>query len=368
MDAGASAASNGSAHPPAGNGEAVRSPFAVPFHIGSVTIPNRIVLGPMAGLTNSAYRRHLKAHGAGMVTTEMVSAHGLLYGNVRTREFLDFAEEERPVAVQLFADDPEAMAAAAEAVLSRPRPPDLLDINMGCPVKKVVRTGAGSALLGDPDKAVAVAAAVLRVAAQAGVPVTVKLRSGLKEGDRTAVSLAQRLEAAGVLALGLHPRAADQFYRGKADHSVTADVVRAVAIPVIASGDIVSVAAALEVLAVTGAAAVMVARGGAGNPWLVDALLAGAASGEAARTAGEFEARPPLGVVVDDLRVLLGRAAEDLGGERAARWSRKLLGWYLRPAGIPAEVVQGLRRLPDVATLDAALVVLTDQARGRIVT
>lgn len=342
---------------------AARSPFALSFSIGSVTIPNRVVLGPMAGLTNSAYRRHLKAHGAGMVTTEMVSAHGLLYGNVRTQEFLDFADEERPFAVQLFADDPEAMAAAAEAVLSRPRPPDLLDINMGCPVRKVVRTGAGSALLGDPDKAVAVVSAVVRVAAQAGVPVTVKLRSGLKEGDRSAVRLAQRLEAAGVLGLGVHPRAASQFYRGTADHSVTADVVRAVAIPVIASGDIVSVAAALDVLAATGAAAVMVARGGAGNPWLVDALLAGRSpAGGAARPADHPEPRPPLDVVVEDLRVLLGRAAEDLGGERAARWSRKLLGWYLRPVGISAAVIESLRKLPDVAALDAALVALIDQA------
>jgi tRNA-dihydrouridine synthase B len=116
MDAGTPAARNASARPAAENGAAFRFPFAVPFRIGSVSIPNLIVLGPMAGLTNSAYRRHLKAHGAGMVTTEMVSAHGLLYGNVRTREFLDFAEEERPVAVQLFADDPAAMAAAAEAV------------------------------------------------------------------------------------------------------------------------------------------------------------------------------------------------------------------------------------------------------------
>jgi tRNA-dihydrouridine synthase B len=340
--------------------------LATPFCIGSVTIPNRIVLGPMAGLTNSAYRRHMKTHGAGMVTTEMVSAHGLLHGNARTREFLAFSEEERPVAVQLFADDPSAMAAAAEAVLAQPRPPDILDINMGCPVRKVVRTGAGSALLGDPDKAVAVASAVVRVATQVGVPVTVKLRSGLKEGDRTAVEVAQRLEAAGVLGLCVHPRAATQFYHGAADHSVTAEVVKTVGIPVIASGDIFSVAAALAVLEATGAAAVMVARGVAGNPWLMDALLAhglsdGGACAGASGAAAHPGARPPLDVVVDDLRRLLALAAEDLGGARAARWSRKLLGWYLRPAGIPAAVVEGLRKLPDTAALDAALVALKDQ-------
>jgi tRNA-dihydrouridine synthase B len=338
--------------------------LTTPFCIGSVTIPNRIVLGPMAGLTNSAYRRHMKTHGAGLVTTGMVSAHGLLYGNVRTREFLAFAEEERPVAVQLFASDPAAMAAAAEAVLSQPRPPDILDINMGCPVRKVVRTGAGSALLGDPDKAVAVASAVVGVAAQAGVPVTVKLRSGLKEGDRIAVEIAQRLEAAGVLGLCVHPRAANQFYHGAADHSITADVVKAVGIPVIASGDILSVAATLAVLEATGAAAVMVARGVAGNPWLVDALVAAEpSSGSACGAAAYPDARPPLDVVVDDLRRLLALAAEDLGGGRAARWSRKLLGWYLRPAGIPAAVVESLRKLPDTEALDAELVALKDEVR-----
>lgn len=323
------------------------SPFAQPFKIGSVTIPNRVVLGPMAGLTNSAYRRHMKAHGVGLVTTEMVSAHGLLHRNVRTHEYLDFFEVERPVAVQLFADDPAAMAAAAELVLSQPASPDLLDINMGCPVKKVVRTGAGSALMGDPDKAVAVAAAVVAVATQAGVPVTVKLRSGVRKGDRTAVELARRLEAAGVKGFGVHPRTADQFYRGRADHSLTAEVVRSVMVPVVASGDIDSVQGALEVLAATGAAAVMVARGGAGNPWLVDDLLVGVPRD-----------RPPLAIVCADLRVALSLAAEDLGSERAARWARKLLGWYLKPAGVAPADIETLRRIPDASSLDEALTAL----------
>jgi tRNA-dihydrouridine synthase B len=302
----------------------------------------------MAGLTNSAYRRHMKTHGVGLVTTEMVSAHGLLHGNVRTHEYLDFTDDERPVAIQLFADNPAAMAAAAEAVLSRPRCPDLLDINMGCPVKKVVRTGAGSALMADPDRAVAVASAVVRVAGQAGVPVTVKVRSGLKRGERTVVDLARRLEACGVLGLGVHPRTADQFYHGSADHTVTAEVVAAVSIPVMASGDINGVPGAREVLEVTGVAAVMVARGGAGNPWLVDQLIA-----------GEPAPRPGLEVAVGDLRVLLALAAQDLGGTRAARWSRKLLGWYLRPAGVAVPTIEVLRRMPDAAELDKALAALT---------
>lgn len=366
--------------------------FATPLTIGRVTIPNRVVVGPMAGLTNSAYRRHLKSHGAGMVTTEMVSAHGIIYGNVRTLEYLDFSEEERPIAVQLFADDPQTMAAAAEAVLSRPRPPDILDVNMGCPVKKVVRTGAGSALLADPDRAMAVASALVRVADQAGVPVTVKLRSGVHRGERTAPEVARRMEAAGVSGLGVHPRAADQFYQGRADHTVTAEVVAAVGIPVIASGDICSVSAAREVVELTGAPAVMVARGAAGNPWLVDSLLAtgpgeagdeprgrapSAAGSQAAPTAHAVlepsaaprlagaprpadarELQPPLTVVVTDLRLLLAKATADLGPQRAARWSRKLLGWYLKPAGVSARVIEDLRQLPDANVLDAALAAL----------
>lgn len=321
------------------------SPFVRSFLIGGVVVPNRVVLAPMAGLTTSAYRRHLKSHGVGLVTTEMVSAHGLVYGNVRTTQYLDFCEEERPLAVQLFGDRPEVLAQAAELVLARPRVPDMLDINMGCPVRKVVRTGAGSALLGDPDRAVAVAAAVVQVAAAAGVPVTVKLRSGLRTGQTDGlVDLARGLEETGVAALGLHPRTADQFYRGRADHRVTAWVVESVTIPVLASGDIEDFASAYQVYTSTGATAVMLARGAAGDPWSAGALLTGV-----------DKPRPPLSVVIADLRGLLALAAEERGPQRAARWSRKLLGWYLRPSGVAAPVVESLRRLPDVAALDEAL-------------
>ncbi|NLV72147.1 MAG: dihydrouridine synthase [Actinobacteria bacterium] len=318
--------------------------LARPFRVGCVDIPNRVVLAPMAGLTSGAYRQHLKAHGVGLTTTEMVSSYGLIYRNVRTDEYLDFTPEERPLAVQLFGDTPEVMARAAEMVLSRPAVPDLIDINMGCPVRKVLKTGAGSALLGDPDRAVAVAASVVQVAAQAGIPVTVKLRTGLRPGERTAVELAPRLEGVGVLGITVHPRAASEHYRGKADHSITAAVAEAVHIPIMASGDISTVASALEVVRSTGAAAVMVARGVAGNPWLVTQLLAGVEAD-----------RPALPAVIDDVRLLLGRAVKERGSERAARWLRKLLGWYLRPSGVAASVVETLRNLPDARALDEAL-------------
>jgi tRNA-dihydrouridine synthase B len=333
----------------------VRVLFSTPFSIGRVVVPNRVVLAPMAGLTTSAYRRRLKAHGAGLVTSEMISAYGLIHGNQRTEDYLYFAPEERPIAVQLFGDVPAAMAHAARLVLEG-RPgragdpsavPDILDINMGCPVRKVVRTGAGSALLADPERAVAIAAAVVKVASEHGVPVTVKLRSGLQEGERTAVDLAPRLEEVGVAALGVHPRATSQHYRGNADHTVTEAVVKAVGIPVIASGDVMSVSSAQAIVGVTGAAAVMVARGATGDPWLVDSLLA-----------GESLPRPPLPEVVADLRALLALVIDEMGDRRALKWMWRLLGWYLRPSRVPVAVIDGLRAAPDGRSLDRALAAL----------
>jgi tRNA-dihydrouridine synthase B len=333
-----------------------RAFFATPFAIGPVVIPNRVVLAPMAGLTNSAYRRHLKAHGVGLITTEMVSAYGLKYGSRRTTDdFVRFAPEERPVAVQIFGDTPEVMAEAARLALegspqravSPFARPDMLDINMGCPVRKVFRTGAGSACLADPDRAVSIAAAVVRVAAEHGVPVTVKLRSGVREGERTAVDLAPRLEEVGVAALGVHPRAMSQYYHGVADHTVTEAVVDAVGIPVMASGDVMSVSSARAIMSATGAAAVMVARGAQGNPWLVDALLA-----------GEDRARPPLPEVIADLRALLALALVEMGDRRALMWMYRLLGWYLRPSRVPVPVVDALRVAPDGRALDEELAAL----------
>jgi tRNA-dihydrouridine synthase B len=321
--------------------------LAAPFNIATVAIPNRVVLAPMAGLTSSAYRRHMKRHGAGLVVTEMVSAQGLLHHNTRTQEYLDFADSERPLAVQLFGDSAELMARAAEAVLAGAHVPDLLDINMGCPVRKVVKTGAGCALLSDPARAAAVAGAVVRVASQCGIPVMVKLRSGLRPGDGLGLALAPRLEAAGVAALGVHPRAASQYYHGTADHSITAAITAAVGLPVMASGDIDSVRAAVTVLESSGAAAVMVARGVTGDPWLIDGLLA-----------GEEVPRPGLPEVVADLRSLLALVAQERGEERAARWIRKLLTWYLKPSKVPAPAIEPIRALATAAEVDAALAAL----------
>lgn len=318
--------------------------FRQPFRIGRVEIPNRVVLSPMAGVTTSAFRRHIKRHGVGLVVTEMVSAYGLLYANRRTESYLDFSEEERPIAVQLFGDKPEVVAEAARRVLARAVPPDILDLNMGCPVKKVVKTGAGSALVEDPEGAAAVVRALVEAAGEHGVPVTVKIRSGLTAQRIVAVELARILEEAGAAAIGIHPRTAEQKYSGEADHRVTAAVVRAVKVPVMASGDMFSLQAARRIATETGAAAVMLARGVQGDPWLVRRLLSGRELAPAS-----------LAEAVADLRSLLSLAADDMGEERAARWIRSHLAWYLRPRGVPGRVVDELRRYGDARSLDDAL-------------
>lgn len=323
--------------------------FATPFDIGGVTIPNRVLLAPMAGMTTSAFRRRAKAHGAGLVVTEMVSANGLLYGNAATSRYLDFAEEERPIAVQLFTADAGALLRAVEVCLERERRPDLIDLNMGCPVRKVMKTGAGAALLEDPKGAAELARAAVEAAAPVGVPVTVKIRSGLTPDRPVAVDVARRLEAAGVAAIGVHPRAASQLYRGRADQSVTAAVAAAVGIPVLASGDVTCVEAASEIVAATGAMAVMVARGAQRGPWLVADLVYGV-----------DRPLPTLEVVAAELRELLRLAAEDMGSRRAAGWIRKIVGWYLKGRGVPKADLDELRALSDSVSLDAALAALEE--------
>lgn len=324
--------------------------LANPLSIGAVTIPNRVVVAPMAGITTSAFRGRLKLLGAGLVTTEMVSAYGITYGDRRTWDYLAFREEERPLAVQIFGDKPEVVAESVRAVLSAGASPDIIDLNMGCPVRKVVKTGAGAALLADPARAAEVAKAA--VAAAGEVPVTVKIRSGLRPEAPVAVDLALRLEQVGVAAIGVHPRAASQLYGGHADHEITARVVAAIQIPVMASGDLFSVAAAHRIREDTGAAAVMVARGMLGDPWLVQRLLQ-----------GEDGLPPTADMAIAELRALLEAAARDMGDRRAVRWMRKLVAWYLRSAGVQGPAATSLQRLEQVSDLDGALADLAVASR-----
>jgi tRNA-dihydrouridine synthase B len=285
-----------------------------PWSIGDVEIPSRIVLAPMAGVSVQAFRRQGRRFGAGLVCSEMVSSCGLQHRNERTLGYLRIAADEHPLAVQIFGSDPGPMAEAAQMVVAAGA--DIVDINFGCPVRKVTKTGAGASALEDHDLACALAGAVVDAV---DVPVTVKMRRGLKNGSRTALDLGPKLEARGVASLTLHPRSAQQMYTGTADHAVTAELVERVAIPVIASGDIGDRITAERVIDETGAAAVMVGRGAQGRPWALREMV-----GEGGADADAAE------VVAELIRFM--REVEREMGDRAVGFLRKFYGWYLRGA------------------------------------
>lgn len=226
-------------------------------------------MAPMAGITTPAFRRSVRRWGAGLAFTEMISACGLHFGNKRTFDYMRCETNDHPLGFQLFGADPSMMAQAAATCTEAGA--DLIDLNMACPVRKVVKTGAGAALLGDINRAVAIVAAV-RGAVDDVVPVTVKIRSGLREGDEAGRRLAPRLVAAGADAVAIHPRTAAQLYRGRADHSVTRALAAELPVPVVASGDIDSYAAAASLLE-DGVAAAMLARHALGRPWLFANVL-----------------------------------------------------------------------------------------------
>src|SRR5947207_14540579 len=235
------------------------------WRIGPVEIPSRLVLAPMAGVSVQAFRRQGRRFGAGLVCSEMVSCAGLQHGNERTLGYLRIASDERPLAVQIFGSEPGVMAEAARMVEDAGA--DLVDVNFGCPVKKVTKTGAGATLLEDPERACGVVSAVVEAVS---VPVTVKMRRGLENGSRACLELGPQLVEAGAAALTLPPPSAPRASTGEADHSLTAELVELVDVPVIASGDITSRARAQTVLATTGAEAVMVGRAAQGNPWALN--------------------------------------------------------------------------------------------------
>jgi tRNA-dihydrouridine synthase B len=302
--------------------------------IRDVEIPTRLVLAPMAGVSVQAFRRQGRRYGAGLVCSEMVSCAGLQHGNEKTLGYLRIAADERPLAVQIFGSEPEVMAEAARMVEDAGA--DLVDVNFGCPVKKVTKTGAGATLLQDPARACAVVAAV---AEAVDVPVTVKMRRGIENGSRSCLELAPRLVDAGAASLTLHPRSARQMYTGEADHSLTAELVSQVDVPVIASGDVTSRARAKAILATTGAAAVMVGRAAQGNPWALREIVDGEAS------------EPSREEVVAELVLFIRETARELGERRATGFLKKFYGWYLGRGRFPRpfkqELVQ-LERLDEV--------------------
>ena len=308
--------------------DAVQVDLQDSWWIRDVEIPTRLVLAPMAGVSVQAFRRQGRRYGAGLVCSEMVSCAGIEHRNERTLGYLRVAADEHPLAIQLFGSDPGPMAEAARMVQAAGA--DIVDLNFGCPVKKVTRTGAGATLLEDPDLAPRFVSAV---AEAVDLPVSVKLRRGVRNGSRACLELGPRLIEAGASSLTLHPRSAQQMYTGTADHSLTAELVSLVDVPVVASGDIVSRAKAQAVLATTGAAAVMVGRGAQGNPWVLRQIIEGG-SGEPTREE-----------VAAELVLFIRETVRELGERRASGFLKKFYGWYLGHGRFPKPFKQELLQL-----------------------
>ena len=307
-------------------------------NIGNVQLHGRVVLGPMAGVTDFAFRALCRAQGAALTTTEMISAKALVYKDEKTKALLYLPPEEHPAAVQIFGHEPAVMAEAAGLALELSGA-DILDINMGCPVGKIVRAGDGSALMRDPELAGRIVEAVVRAVDR---PVTVKFRKGWDGGSVNAVDFARVCEQAGAAALAVHGRTRAQMYAGRADWDVIREVRQAVSIPVAANGDVFSGADAAHILRYTGAALGMIGRGAFGNPWLF--AQASAAVG------GEPE--PPLPPLNERMDAAVGQieALAAYNGERiACLEARHHMPWYLH--GVPHSAVYR-NQLVHVETLE----------------
>ena len=308
------------------------------MRIDDIEINSRLALAPMAGVTDLAFRAVCRELGAGLTFTEMVSAKALVYQDGKTRGLLRLGEGEHPAGAQIFGSDAGCMAEAA-ALAREISGADFIDVNMGCPVGKVVRSGDGSALMRDPEKAMRIIESVARAA---GCPVTVKIRKGWDKGSVNAVEFSKMAQSAGAAAITVHGRTRTQMYSGKADWDIIREVKSAVTVPVLANGDVFTAGDAARVLKYTGADMAMVGRGALGDPWIfmqARALLEG----------GEAPPRPPVGERAETAMRQFEMAAEQKGERVACLEARKHYAWYLR--GVPhSGYFKGL--ISKAATLD----------------
>jgi len=310
------------------------------MQIGTLTIDSRLALAPMAGVTDAAYRQICSEMGAGLTVTELVSAKALCYQDKKSRQLLQPFPGEAPFAAQIFGSDIACMAEAAQIAVEASGA-QLLDINMGCPVGKVVSSGDGAALMKDPEKAARLAEAVVKTSP---VPVTVKMRRGWDKGSINAVELSKMLEQVGVSAITVHGRTRAQMYGGTADWSTIREVKEAVSIPVIANGDVFSAVDAVKILDQTGADMAMIGRGCFGNPWIfreAKAALAGEPVPE----------RPPLAERCDTAVRQIELAAQYNCEKVAVLTARRHYAWYLKGvphAGYYKEQIVRMETLEDV--------------------
>jgi len=313
-----------------------------PVRIGSVTLPGRVIAAPMAGVSDLPFRELARDHGAAMVCTEMVSAEALVRRSGRTHRLMRYEEAERPISMQLFGARPAAMAEATRILCAHGV--DVVDINMGCPVRKIVKSGAGAALMREPAQAAAVVAAVV---AAADRPVTVKMRAGWDATSMNAVAVARACEAAGAAAVCLHARTRGDGFGPTRRYALLGEMKAALSIPVIGNGGIDTPEIAVELLTDYGCDAVMVGRAALGNPWIFDAIRAA------------LRGDPPPEVTPEARREALlrhlERAVEVHGEHPAVRRMRKHLAWYLHGLRDAHRAKEAIQRLESAAAVDAAI-------------
>ena len=325
------------------------------IHIGGLTFDSPFFLAPLAGITDSAFRRICREQGAALVYSEMISAKGLFYNDKSTERLLAFHPDEKPVAFQLFGSDPEILAQAVEKLDGREN--CLFDINMGCPVPKVAKNGEGSALMKEPALAAEIVRAMVRAEADCAKkagryakPITVKCRIGWDEKSINAVEFAQRMEEAGAAAIAVHGRTREQYYSGKADWGMIAAVKESISVPVIGSGDVFTAADACRMLAETGCDMVMIARGALGNPWIFR-------EAEALFTGTPYPS-PPTPTEKSALMIRhLALAASEKGEHQAVLEMRKHMGWYFKGLPGAAEI---RRRVNVMTTLEEMRKTISD--------
>lgn len=314
-----------------------------PFRIADLQLETPFVLAPLAGITDKAMRSLCTQQGASLTYTEMASGKGLWYGDRKSRKLLDIGEDEGSVAYQLFGSDPEIMAFAVKDL--REKDNVLFDLNVGCPVPKIVKNGEGSALLKKLDVLHDVASAMVKATSK---PVTAKIRMGFARGENTAVETAKVLEAAGVAAITVHGRTREQYYEGEADWQVIADVKAAVRVPVIGNGDVLTGLDAMRMLEETGCDGVMIARGALGNPWIFRDAMA----------LWNDDALPEPPDVAEKLAMLLKHldmVIADKGERIAVKEIRKHVGWYVKGMRGASTIKRTVNGIEDVSEMKKVL-------------
>ena len=303
--------------------------------IGNVQLDNEVFLSPMAGVTDLPFRTICKEKGCGMLYTEMINAKALCYDDENTKKMLRMDKDEHPVAVQIFGSDPEFMGKAA--IIMNQYPNEILDINMGCPAPKVIKNGDGSALMRNPKLAAEVLTAVVKNSEK---PVTLKIRKGWDDDSVNAVEIAKIAEECGISALAIHGRTREQFYSGKADWDIIAEIKQAINIPVIGNGDVFEVEDAVNMLEKTKCDAIMIGRGAQGNPWIFNRI-------NHYMKTGEILPEPTLEEKITTAIRHMNLAVAEHGDYVAVREMRKHIGWYLKGLKNSAKYRDQINKITD---------------------